>query len=297
MGKNAPDNGLGASSQPSSSSQVTLEKQSSRARRSKTKGQATASLDAASEIEVPAAPKSAYQPNEQASAPQPPKNTPEGIPQNPAALPGINDPSSAPQNTTQATPAKAKKGKNKGQTQATASLDSGPAIVVSRGPKGLELPPRPDKGGTLGRQIQIVHNCFPLTVADIIIHRYRLDITEARRFRQDKTLGQPINLKAKDKRLYAKEVVKRYYFEKHCLLFFSLPKDIVHDGFEFLWSLKLLPGISEVPSKHTMQIIDPEHGADLEIKYTFQKDLELNSSQLLSYIQGKLSVINVPSVS
>ncbi|KAL3315311.1 hypothetical protein Ciccas_006054 [Cichlidogyrus casuarinus] len=70
------------------------------------------------------------------------------------------------------------------------------------------LPQRPDEGGKTGRHIHIMHNCFTLSVADNIIHRYRMDITEARRYKSDDTLGECIPLKNKEKRLYAKEVVK-----------------------------------------------------------------------------------------
>ncbi|KAF6773610.1 hypothetical protein AHF37_07366 [Paragonimus kellicotti] len=121
--------------------------------------------------------------------------------------------------------------------------------------RAVRIPSRPDDGGKSGQPVDVISNCWNLSVLSKSVLMYFVETVAV--YRVDKEKGDKVEIRMppKEKRALIQQIVN------------TLPPETIYDGGHAVYSEKPIPGVSKDPITKNLEIKDPLNRDQLLLEY------------------------------
>ncbi|CAI2724328.1 unnamed protein product [Schistosoma spindalis] len=152
--------------------------------------------------------------------------------------------------------------------------------------KVVRIPNRPDRGGTVGRKVTVMSNCWDLAFLPKTVYLYFLEASAVYRVGVEEGSKTEIRMPPKEKRALIQQVVD------------SFPESIIYDGGHSVYSESPLPGITTDPVEKEIDIKDPLGRDRLLLSYRIMEVQKVSTADINHFITSpKATSLNMPQES
>ncbi|KAF7249491.1 hypothetical protein EG68_09588 [Paragonimus skrjabini miyazakii] len=149
--------------------------------------------------------------------------------------------------------------------------------------RAVRIPSRPDDGGKSGQPVDVISNCWNLSVLSKSVLMYFLETVAV--YRVDKEKGDKVEIRMppKEKRALIQQVVN------------TLPPETIYDGGHAIYSEKPIPGVSKDPITKNLEIKDPLNRDQLLLEYRIMEVQTVSTDDVSNFIKNtKATSLDMP---
>ncbi|KAF5400427.1 Eukaryotic translation initiation factor 2c [Paragonimus heterotremus] len=149
--------------------------------------------------------------------------------------------------------------------------------------RAVRVPSRPDNGGKSGQPIDVITNCWDLSVLSKSVLMYFVETVAV--YRVDKEKGDKVEIRMppKEKRALIQQIVN------------TLPPETIYDGGHAVYSEKPIPGVSKDPITKNLEIKDPLNRDQLLLEYRIMEVQTVSTDDVSNFIKNtKATSLDMP---
>ncbi|KAA3677270.1 eukaryotic translation initiation factor 2C, partial [Paragonimus westermani] len=149
--------------------------------------------------------------------------------------------------------------------------------------RAVRIPSRPDDGGRSGQPVDVISNCWNLSVSSKSVLMYFIETVAVYRVDNEKGEKVEIRMPPKEKRALIQQVVN------------TLPPETIYDGGHSIYSEKPIPGVFKDPITRNLEIKDPLNRDQLLLEYRIMEVQTVSTDDVSNFIKNtKATSLDMP---